>query len=799
MPTLIGQPVARLEDERLLTGRGRFVDDLRLPGTLHAAILRSPEAHARVRRVDRAAAAALPGVVAVVTAEDAPELRRTMPLFVPHPELRPAMFSPLANGVVRFVGEPVAVVLARSRYVAEDALDLIDIEYEPLDPVVDVRAALTPGSTLIHEHLGTNLAARLDYRIGDADSAFATADAVFRERFSIGRCSGHPMETRGLQASYEPATRDLTVWDSTQTPHLTHRGICEMLGLTPGRVRVIAPDVGGGFGPKGILYPEEILVPYLAIRFGHPVKWIEDRREHFLSSFQEREQVHDAEIALTRDGRILGVRDAYFSDQGAYTPWGIVVPMLTTIAMPGPYRIPSLHNEVSVVYTNKVPMAPYRGAGRPQAVFVMERLLEIAARGLGIDPAELRRRNLIQPDQFPYDVGLTGRDGTSVIYDSGDYPACLKRALELIDYDGFRERQAAALADGRYLGIGIGSYVEATGLGPYEGAVVRVELDGSVSVATGSATQGQGHETTFAQIAGEILGVDYRSVRVVTGDTAALRFGIGTFASRTAVVAGNATAAAAQQVREHLRAVAAELLEAAPGDLELHDSAAAVVGSPDRRVSFAEIARRANGAVPGGTMSGTIEPILEATEYFRPESPTYANGTHIATVEVVLETGEVRILRYVIVHDCGRVLNPLIVEGQIVGGLAQGIGNALLEELVYDEAGQLLTTSFLDYLLPVATSMPEELEIAHLETPSPRNPLGVKGAGEAGTIPTPAVISNAVDDALRSRGIRIRRTPLHPAQLHELLDERAEGVGRSADGSTVEFPGFATRRSGQTI
>jgi len=771
-PTLIGRAVPRLEDARLLTGRGRFVDDLRLGGTLHAAILRSPEARARIRRIDTSAAASLPGVT-VATATDAPELRRPMPLFVPHPELQAAMYSPLADSVVRFVGEPVAVVVAASRYLAEDALELIDVDYEPLEAVVDTATALAPGAPLVHEALGTNLAAHLEYRIGDAGAAFAAAAAVFRKTLTIGRCSGHPMETRGLIASYEPTSGNLSVWDSTQTPHLTQRGICEMLGLSRSQVRVIAPDVGGGFGPKGILYPEEILIPYLAMRLGRPVKWIEDRREHFLSSFQEREQVHEAEIAVSRDGLILGVRDMYRTDQGAYSPWGIVVPMLTTIAMPGPYHVPNLHNEVNVVYTDKVPMAPYRGAGRPQAVFVMERLLEIAARGLGIDPAEMRRRNLIGPDEFPYDVGMAGRDGTSVVYDSGDYPACFDRALELIDYTGFRKDQAAALTDGRYIGVGFGSYVEATGLGPYEGAVVRVELDGTVSVATGSASQGQSHETTFAQIVGETLGVDYRSVHVTTGDTGAIPFGIGTFASRSAVVAGNATAVAARRVQEQVKSIAAELLEAAADDLEFRDGNISVAGSPDRTISLAEIAMRSTGPVPGVTMAGDIQPILEASAYFRPDSPTYANGTHAATVEVNPETGEVRILRYVIVHDCGRVLNPMVLEGQIVGGLAQGIGNALFEELVYDEAGQLLTTSFLDYLMPSATEMPEELVLAHLETPSPRNPLGIKGAGEAGTIPTPAVIANAVEDALRPLGVPITRTPIHPFQLHGLLEAAA--------------------------
>ncbi len=765
---LFGQSVDRLEDSRLLTGQGAYVDDIRLPGILHAAILRSEFAHARIRRVNTTAARTLPGVHEAMSAADCGEIIKPMPLFVPHPALRAAMHMPLAATKVRYVGEPVAVVVADNRYLAEDALDLIGVEYDPLDPVVDAEAALAEGAPLVHEDLGDNLAAHLEYRIGDPEVAFAHANARFQLRLTIGRCSAHPIETRGVLASYEPATNHLTVWDSTQTPHLTKRGLVQMLGLRPDQVRVVAPDVGGGFGTKGIFYQEEVLVPYLSKRLGRPVKWIEDRREHFLSSFQEREQVHEAEIAVDREGHILGVRDSYISDQGAYSPWGVVVPMLTTIAMPGPYRVPALHNNVRVAYTNKVPMAPYRGAGRPQAVFVMERLIEVAAQGLGLDPAEMRMRNLVQKDQFPYDVGMIGRDGTSVVYDSGDYPESFRRALELANYYEFRADQARALKRGEYVGIGIASYVEATGLGPYEAAVVRVEVDGSLTVLTGSASHGQSHQTIFAQICADALGVDYRSVRVVTGDTDAVPYGIGTFASRSAVVAGNAVQEAATQVRQKLLRVAAELLEANSADLEIRDGVIYVRGSRDKSLTLAEVGTAAYGATPGASMAARIDPLLESTAYFRPESPTYASGVHVATVQVKPATGDVRIIRYIIVHDCGRVINPRLVEGQIVGGLAQGIGNALYEELHYTADGQPLAISFMDYILPTATEVPEPV-ITHLETPSPRNPLGVKGAGEAGTIPVPAAITNAVEDALRPFGVRLTHSPLSPNLLHSLL------------------------------
>jgi carbon-monoxide dehydrogenase large subunit len=770
-PRLVGTSVRRLEDKRLISGNGRYVDDIRLASMVHVGIVRSLHAHARILSIDTAEARAMPGVVDVITAADLGDADRPLPLFVPHPALNAAMYGPLARDRVRFMGEAIAAVVAEDRYVLQDALDAVVVDYEPLEAIVDARTALAPGASLIHPEIEGNLAARIEFRIGDAEAVFQAAPHVFREQFSIGRCSGQPMETRGVVALWEPATAHLTVWDSTQTPHLTQRGIVATLGLRREQVRVIAPDVGGGFGPKGILYPEEILVPFLAMRLRRPVKWIEGRREHFMSSFQEREQAHEVEIAFDDEGHILGIRDQYVSDQGAYTPWGVVVPILTTIAMPGPYRVPALHNEIRVAYTNKVPMAPYRGAGRPQGVFVMERLLDIAAVGLGIDPAELRRRNLVPADAFPYDVGLTGRDGTSVVYDSGDYPACLSRLLELLDYRGFRASQADELAAGIYRGIGLAGYVEATGLGPYESAVVRLDEDGSVSVATGSAGHGQGHETVFAQIVGDALGVAMEDVHVTTGDTDRVAYGIGTFASRSTVVAGNAVHAAAGAVAERIRAIASELLEAAPGDLQLRDGRVNVIGSDDRGMELSSVAMAAYGAVPGSTLRASVEPSLEASHAYRPDHPTYANGYHGAIVQVDTGTGEVRVERYVIVHDCGTLINPMLVEGQIVGGLAQGIGNALLEEIVYDENGQLMTSTFMDYLLPTALDMPDSIVTDHLQTPSPGNPLGVKGAGEAGTIPAPAVITNAVEDALRSLGVQLRHTPLSPIRVHAAIRE----------------------------
>ncbi|MBI2370171.1 MAG: xanthine dehydrogenase family protein [Deltaproteobacteria bacterium] len=776
----VGARIKRREDRRLITGEGAYVADLARPGMVHAAILRSPYARARIRAVDLTAARQSPGVLLALAFEDL-QPAGPLPLPVPHPALKAAQEFPLAPGMVHYVGEPVAVVVAEERYAAEDALDLIRVEYEPLPPVVDPERALAADAPLVHEELGTNVAAHLEQETGDVERAFREADHVFRERFRVLRGSGQSIEARAVLAAYDPLLQALTVWSSTQTPHLIRRGLAPLLNLTEAQIRIIAPDVGGGFGSKGVFYPEEFLVPFLAIRLGRPVKWVEDRREHLQTAIQERGQVHEVEVAVRRDGRILAVRDRFVADQGAYTPWGIVVPVLTATMVPGPYKIPNYRFEVTVVYTNTVPSAPVRGAGRPQAVFVMERMVDRVARELGLDPAEVRFRNFIPPHEFPYVVGLRSRDGRLQTYDSGNYPEGLTRALRLIGYEEVRKEQERLRAEARYLGVGMACCVEATGLGPHEGATVRVDPSGRVYLYTGASPQGQGHETMLAQVCADALGVELEEITVVTGDTAGIPQGTGTFASRIATVAANAVTAAATEVRARALRAGAYLLEARVEDLDLISGRVQVRGVPEKGVPLGQVARVAAGAVPGpgSPMPEGVETSLEATSYFTPAQAAYASGTHAAVVEVDVETGMVKVLKYGAIHDCGRMINPMIVEGQVCGGVAHGIGNALLEEPVYDGSGQLLTSTFMDYLLPSAAEVPEIL-LDHVETLSPLNPLGVKGAGEGGTIPAPAAIAAAVEDALAPFGVRITEVPLSPERLRRLISrgERAQDGGR---------------------
>lgn len=765
-----GEPIKRNEDPRLLTGRGTFVDDIRPPGLLHAAFLRSPFAHARILSIRTEKARALPGVVAVYTHADLPPaLQEPLPKLIPHPALihHKTQYA-LAPDKVRHVGEPIAVVIAENRYVAEDALELIEVEYDPLPPVVDLEQAIQPDAPLVHEDAGTNVCAHYTQRVGNVEEAFAKAAYVFTERFVIDRGTAAPMECRGVVAQWEPKMRQLTVWDSTQAPIPIRNGLARLFGLPQSSVRVIAPDIGGGFGPKIMMfYPEEVVVPFAAMQLERPVKWIEDRLENFVAMNQEREQIHEASIAVDKEGRILGVKTVFLYDAGAYIPYGLIVPIVASTTLPGPYKIPNYHCEFRAVFTNKTIVSPYRGAGRPHGVFVMERLMDRVARELNLDRAEVRRRNFIQPDEFPYDVGLIYQDNAPLIYDSGNYPACLEKTLEMIGYDRWPSERERYRREGRYVGLGLACYVEGSGIGPYEGCRVTVEPSGKVYAATSVGTQGQGHFTSFAQIIADILSVPVEDVTITTGDSGAFSWGTGTFASRAAVVAGNAVALAAQAVREKALRVAATLLEARVEDLELRDGRVFVRGVPGRSLSLGEIAVAAN------PLRGTIpeeweQPGLEATRYFAPPRGTFSNGVHAAILEVDIHTGMINILKYVVVHDCGRIINPMILDGQIRGGVAQGIGNAFYEKLVYDENGQLLTRTFMDYLLPTAMEVPE-VEIAHVETPSPLNPLGVKGAGEAGTIPVPAVFASAIDDALAEFGVRITEMPLSPNRLLEII------------------------------
>ena len=763
----VGERIRRREDPRLLTGAGQFVADVPAPAALHVAILRSPHAHARIRRIDLGEARRAPGVVCAVTAVDLGAANAPFPLLVPNPALRAYMPRGLVEEVARYVGEPVAAVVAASRYAAEDALERMVVEYEPLPAALDPRRALDRGAPLVHPEAGTNLACRLVQRVGDPEAAFREVAHIFRERLFVSRGGGAALETRGLLAVPDGRDGRLTLWASTQVPHLLRQVLAGLLGMAEHGLRVIAPDVGGGFGPKAMAYPEDLLVPWLALRLNRPVRWVEDRTEDLLSTVQEREQFHEVEVAVRENGTILAVRDRFLADAGAYAPWGVVVPYLTATTLPGPYKVPHYEVEMTIAYTHRVPVAVVRGAGRPQAVYVMERMMDRVAEGLGLDPAEVRLRNFIQPHEFPYNVGLVFRDGSPLVYDTGDYPACLRKALEMADYHAFREAQARLRGTGRYLGIGIACYVEGTGLGPFEGASIRVDTQGKVLLVTGACPQGQGHETTLAQLCAEALGVPMDDVRVVTGDTEAIPFGVGTFASRVAAVASGAVMTAGQQVREKAIRLAAQVLEARGDDVVLEDGRLYVRGAPGRAVRLGEVVAAALGR-PGFTLRGADEPGLQATAYFHPSASTYSNGANVAIVEVDPDTGDVTILRYLVVHDCGRVVNPLLVEGQVVGGVAHGIGNALYEDVPFGENGQPLAATFMDYLLPTAAEVPL-MEVEHIETPTPLNPAGVKGAGESGTIPAPAAIAAAVEDALRPLGVRITSLPLNPEKIRALV------------------------------
>ncbi len=762
----VGKPIRRREDPRLLTGQGTYVGDMALPGMAHAAILRSPYAHARIRRIDGAEAARALGVLFVGTAADLGPVARPLPLLNPAPALRPRMPSPLAVGVVRHVGEPVAVVVATDRYAAEDALDLIRVEYDELPAVADAARALEPGAPLVHDGLDSNLAARTVQTIGDVEPAFRAAHVVVRERLTISRGGGGMMETRGILAAWDARARKLQVWSSTQAPHLIRRVLTQMLAMPDHEVRVAVPEVGGGFGAKLICYPEDVLIPWLALRLRRAVKWIEDRREDLLSTVQEREQYHEVEVAVRRDGTVLALRNRFVCDAGAYVPWGLVVPTLTATTL-GPYKFPAYQVESLVAYTHRVPVSVIRGAGRPQAAFLFERAMDRVAEAVGLDPAEVRRRNFIQPHEFPYRLGLIYRDGTEMTYDNGDYPAALDRALAMGGYETFRGRQRAARAEGRWIGIGIACIVEGTGLGPFESATVRVDGMGKVHLATGACPQGQGHETTLAQVVADELGVSPDDVAVTTGDTDAIGFGIGTFASRTGAVASGAAVGACRLLREKAVAAAAHLLEASRDDLLWDRGRIHVRGAPSRAVALADVASFLAG-IPGRALPPDVEAGLQASHNFRPAGLTYSNGTAVAVVEVDVETGAVRIEGIHVVHDCGRLINPMVVDGQIQGGVAHGVSNALYEDVPYDAAGQPLAATFMDYLIPTAAEVPP-VEIAHMETPSPLNPAGVKGAGEGGAIVTPAAIAAAIEDALKPLGVRITALPLSPERLRRLI------------------------------
>jgi carbon-monoxide dehydrogenase large subunit len=770
--------VTRNEDARLLTGRARFVDDVQVPGMLHAAFVRSDYAHARIVSIDTSAARARAGVVAVYAAADLGEYLTPAPLLVPPPPIPDVVFNarthlPLARDKVRYVGEPLAIVIAESRYIAEDAVRDVLVDLDPLDPVVDLEAAMADGAPRVHEDLESNAAAKVVQTKGNYEAARQQADLIVRRRFLYDRGASAAIENRAIVAQWDTGAEELTIWDTTQAPIPIRNGMAARLGLLESQVRVVAPFVGGGFGPKIMMfYPEELVIPWVAIRLGRAVKWTADRRENFYATSQERGQVHEAEMALTRDGRILGVRDHFLFDTGAYDPYGLTIPINTQCTLLGPYDIANYDSRFTAVFTNKPIVTPVRGAGRQHGVFVSERLLDLAAKELGIDRVEIRRRNLLGPDRFPHNHGIMFQDSAPLVYDSGNYLPTLERAVEMIGYEQLRGEQARMRAEGRHVGVGVVCYVEGTGIGPYEGARVTVEPSGVVRVATGVGTQGQGHYTVFAQIVAEVLGVDVTNVKVVTGDTREFQWGTGTFASRGAAVAGSACHAAALSVRGKILKLASQLLSVPEDGLELKDARVEVNGSPERGLTLAELAGRANplrGAVRPGS-----EPGLESTAYFGPDRGSTASGVHAVMVEVDPETAMVDIKRYVVVHDCGTMINPLLVEGQIHGGVAHGIGNAFYEQLVYDDQGQLLNASLMDYLLPTATDVPP-IETDHRETPSPFNPVGLKGVGEAGCIPSGAAFAQAVEDAIGNPAFEILQIPMSPDLLFDLMTEARRG------------------------
>jgi len=757
--TWIGRPIKRREDLRFLQGRARFVDDIVLPAMAHLVIVRSPHAHARVRGVRADDARRAPGVIAVVAARDLTGLQ-PMPVNplteaqvaqVPHPIL--------AAEKVRYVGEPVAAVLAQDRTAAADAAGLVEVDYDPLPVVSDPRGALA-GTVLLHEALGDNVLVRIARGRGDVDAAFASAARVVKGQFHIPRVTAAPMEPRGVVAAYNRDEDLLTVWISAQDPYRPLAHLTRVFNRPADRIRVIVPDVGGAFGSKGNLPAEAAVAVWLAIELGRPIKWIEGRHENFTSSSQGRGIDAEVEVAAEADGRMTGLRAKVIADVGAYlfpttpTPAARVADLLT-----GTYDFPTARVDAVGVATNKVPTAPYRGAGRPEAAYIIERMVDLVAGELGLDPLSVRRRNLIPPDRFPY------RSALGSVYDSGDYAAALDKACAMLGYDSWREEQRRARAAGRLVGLGLAAYVEPAGGQLWESAAVSVQPDGRVIVRTGSTAHGQGHDTTFAQIAAETLQVPLEAVAVQQGDTALLPKGAGTFGSRSIAVGGSALVGEIGKVKAKMRMIAAHLLEAAEGDIQWVGGRLYVQGAPSRALTFEEVAAAAH---QGQRLPAGVGPGLDASGTFTLPDMVYPFGAYAIAVEVERETGETRILKFAAVDDGGRIINPLLAEGQVIGAIAQGLGQALAEEIVYDEAGQLVTGTFSDYAMPHAAQAPT-VAAEFTETLSPYNPLGAKGVGEAGTVGAPAALANAVMDALRPLGIRNVDPPFWAEKLWALI------------------------------
>ncbi|MDP6705984.1 MAG: xanthine dehydrogenase family protein molybdopterin-binding subunit [Alphaproteobacteria bacterium] len=777
-PKLIGARVQRREDPRLLTGNGAFVDDRRLHGTLHLAFRRSDHAHARIAAIDAAEAAAMPGVVAIVTARDIEDEVQPIRATSRMPDYQATELWPLARDKVRHVGEPVVALLAENRYLAEDALEHVVVDYEPLGEVTDAEAAAAPGSALLHEAAGSNILVERAFQKGDPDEIMGTAPVRVGGRFRVRRKTPVAIENRCYLADYDRGRQSLTLHSTTQVPGIVRDALAEVLGLPGNRLRVVAPDVGGGFGGKGSLYPEEILVCALARRLGRPVKWTGDRLEDLMSTSQAFDERVEAELAVDADGRILALRAEVIGDIGAYSiyPWTAALEPGQVISfLPGPYRVPCYRGRVRAVATSKPPTGPYRGVGRPVSTFVMERLLDMAGWRLGQDPVAIRRRNLVPVDEFPY------KTASGIVWDHADLNACLEAALDGIDYDGLRRRQAAARAEGRWLGIGVACYAELTGIGSRisaapgmpintgtENATVRIDSTGAVSAFFGVAAHGQGLETTLAQVVAEELGVAVEDVEIVQGDSAAVAHSTGSYASRGTVLAGGAATLAARAVREKVIEAASHLFEAAAADIEVAEGRVRVAGT-DRAMSFPELARAVYSEMGRLDREVRADIDLEATKLYDPYFGTTTPATHVCLVEIDPETYEVTGRRYLVAEDCGRIINPQIADGQVHGGVAQGIGAALYEEVVHDGDGQLLTASLVDYVVPSAAEIPP-LEVIHLETAPPANIGGFRGIGEGGTIGALAAVANAVSDALAPLGVEVTEVPVTPERLYRLIE-----------------------------
>ena len=769
----VGRSIPRREDRRLLIGRGRFIADIELPRMLYAAFVRSPLPHARIRGIDLSRAAIAEGVVHVLSGVDVGYLAARPPEGAIHfpdswkKQVRHRFDNPLqpllAIDKVRYVGEPVAIILARSRYEAEDAAVNIALNLESLPAVVDVDEARKPGAVLLHEQYKNNITGEFEIGKGDVEAALAQAPHRVRRRFHHHRYSGMPIEGKGVVAAPGPRAGELEVWSTTQTVHILRREIAQLLKVPEALVRCVATDVGGSFGTKNHA-TEYLLIPLLAHKLGRAISWIEDRHEHMMSAVHARDQWHDLEVGFDDSGRILALSDHFVVDSGAWPYVAGTVPYNTAAHLLGPYKIDHVAIKCEVVSTTKTPSAPYRGAGRPEAVFPVERMIDLVAAELKLEPADIRLRNMVCAKEMPYRVGLLYRDGNPIVYDSGDYPEGLRKALSAIGgIAAFRQRQQEACKHGRYLGLGLAAYTEGTGIGPFEGAVVRIDPSGKIIASAGAASQGQGMETIYAQVVADLWSVDVDDVIVVLADTGVIAQGFGTIASRSAITVSSALHFASERLKVKVFAIAADLLECATTDLELRRGGVGIVGIPGREVGLAQVAMAAQPGLDVGRPAG-IEGGLEETYYFEPPTVTWAYAINLAIVEVDAATGKVGVERLVVAHNCGVEINPMLVEGQVVGGVVQGVGAALLEELVYDSEGQLLTGSFADYLLPTAGELPD-IELIHLDAASALNPLGLKGVGEGGPIAPPAAIANAVTDALSPFGIEINSTPIRPEQL----------------------------------